>query len=122
MAVQVEGLRPLLRDLERLGVEISDLKATFKAIATKGADLAKSFTPVRTGALRASIRPSNRKNAAYVIAGDRRHPYARVNNYGWPARGYKASHFLQKADAVVGPQATKDLETAIQRWITQLGL
>lgn len=121
--VRVEGLRQLVRELETLGVEVGDLKDAFAAIARKGADLAASFAPQRTGRLRASIRGNRAKNKAVVRAGSARLvPYAGVINYGWRRHRIKPANFMQRADEAMRPTAAAELESAINRLISEKGL
>lgn len=80
--VRVTGLREVIRSLERYGVEVSDLKKSFRRIGTLVTDEAKDLAPSLSGALAGSIRPSNSKNKALVRAGGARVPYAGVLHYG----------------------------------------
>lgn len=80
---RITGLRETVRNLERLGVEVEDLKAAFVAIADQVVDEASALVPVDTGALKGTIRPARTKNKAVVRAGTAgRVPYAGVINYG----------------------------------------
>lgn len=121
-SVKVEGLTALVRDMQALGVEVDDLKAAFGTIADRGAQLAASFAPRRTGKLAASIKPSKAKNKAIVRAGGARVPYAGAVNYGWPAHGIRASRFLQRTDEALAPDAVNEIDTALTKLITDLGL
>lgn len=85
--VRVEGLREVVRNLERLGVEAEDLKAAFSAIAGQVVTEASGMVPVLTGALKNTIRPARTKNKAVVRAGTARVPYAGVINYGRAGAG-----------------------------------
>lgn len=120
--VRVDGLRELVRDLERVGVEVADLKDAFGQIATRAANLAASFAPRRSGKLAASIRGNRAKNYAAVSAGSARVPYAGPINYGWPKRHIKASGFMQRADDAMRPTVVADLDAAIGRLLAQRGL
>lgn len=121
--VKVTGLRELVRDLEKVGVEVADLKEAFGAIATRASNLASSFAPRRTGKLAASIKASKAKNYAAVSAGSARlAPYAGPVHYGWPARNIPANPFLTRADEAMRPTVVNDLESAIERLIAQKGL
>lgn len=121
-SLRVTGIKELVRDLQALGVSVDDLKAAFSAIAAKGARYASAFAPHRTGRLAASIRGNKAKSKAVVIAGGARVPYAGAINYGWAARNIEASHFMQRADAVVAPEAVKQLEQEIAAQIARRGL
>lgn len=68
--------------MERLGVAVSDLKASFKKIGQRVVTDAQSLAPRRSGALAATIKASNTKNKSIVRAGSARVPYAGVQHYG----------------------------------------
>jgi phage gpG-like protein len=120
--VRVEGLNTLVRDLERLGVEVDDLKAAFGAIAAEGAQKAAQFAPRRTGRLAASVRGNRAKNKAVVTAGKASIAYAVVINYGSPKRHIAASQFMQRADEAMRPIALERIEAAISTAIRKTGL
>lgn len=83
-AIRVEGLRDVLRDLNRLGVATDDLKDAFGQIAGDVAQDAANRVRVDTGAARDTIRPARTKNKAVVRAGTAAVPYAGVLNYWRP--------------------------------------
>jgi hypothetical protein len=120
--VRVEGLNKTVKALQGFGVEVTDLKATFSAIAVEGARLASSFAPVRSGKLSNTVRGNRAKNKAVVIAGRARVPYAGAINYGWPKRSIKPALFMQKADAALAPRAVQMLEAGIDDAIKKVGL
>ncbi len=92
--VRVEGLRETVRRLERLGVDVGDLKDAFGAISREVVTEATALVPVDSGALKGAIRAARTKNKAVVRAGSARVPYAGVINYGWPGRGIAPTSFL----------------------------
>lgn len=119
---KVEGLNKTITALQRLGVEVNDLKGTMSEIAAEGARLASGFAPKRSGRLAATVRGNKAKAKAIVIAGRARVPYAGAINYGWPRRGIKPALFMQKADAALAPKAVEMLETGLDRAIQKVGL
>lgn len=92
--VRITGLRETVRDLERLGVSVEDLKDAFGDISRDVAADASRIVPVATGSLQASIRPARNKNKAVVRAGTARVPYAGVINYG--RDGLSGTQFLTR--------------------------
>lgn len=121
--VQVEGLKELVRALENAGVDVKDLKEVFQPIARAGAEVTKRLAPVRSGALRKSVRGNRAKNKAVIMAGNKRKvPYAAVINYGWPSRGISANHFLQRTDPIIAPEAVKMLDRGIDELLRKAGL
>lgn len=93
----VTGLRELVRNLEKIGADASDMKEVFTAIGTMVMADAARLAPRKTGRLAASIKPTKTKNKAAIRAGSARVPYAGAINYGWPARGIKPRKFMQIA-------------------------
>jgi hypothetical protein len=121
-AIQIEGLNKVVRDMQRLGVEIDDLKDVFSAIAKEGARLASSFAPKRSGKLAKSVRGNKAKNNAVIIAGKKAVPYAAPINYGWRKRNIQPSEFMQDASAALKPRAISMLESGLDRAIRKAGL
>ena len=119
--VKVEGLREVVRSLERFGAEVSDLKAAFRKIGTIVQRDAQSLAPKKTGALAASIRPSNTKNKSVIRAGSGRVVYAGVQHYG----GYNniSPHpFLTNAVARNQQQVVRTLDQELNTLIRKLNL
>lgn len=78
----VEGVREVIRSLERLGVAVADMKAVFKNIGNRVVSDAQRLVPRKSGALYNTIKASNTKNKSIVRAGSARVPYAGVQEYG----------------------------------------
>lgn len=119
LGVRVTGLNSLVRNLHKMGVSLEDLREAFGKLAADAADLAADLAPRRTGRLAASIRGSRARNYAAVTAGSKRVSYAGVINYGWPKRNIEASRFMQRADMLMRPRATAEIQAAINRLIRQ---
>lgn len=118
--VEITGLRKVIRQIEKLGVESEDLKGAFQRIGTRALNTANAGTPVASGALKASNRQSKRKNSVYLYSGKKKTFYARFVHYGtiyMPERQY-----LYKAVERDGPWAVAQLENEMDRLITKLGL
>lgn len=121
-SLEVEGLRDTIKSLERIGVDVNDLKDVMADIASEGSQLASSFAPKRSGSLARSIRGNRAKNKAVVTAGKARVPYAGAINYGWPARNIEPSLFMQRADQVLAERVPDMLSEGIDRAIRKAGL
>lgn len=80
--VRVKGLKETIRSLERLGVSVEDLKGAMSNVSSKVVSDAKALTPVRSGALQASIRASKAKNKATMRGGSAKVYYASFVEYG----------------------------------------
>lgn len=120
--VTVKGLKETIRTLEKFGVEVADLKAAFRKIGDNVTNDAKRRVPKVSGALSASIKPSNTKNKSIVRAGSARVPYAGVIQYGWPARNISASNYLTDAVEAKEHETVNILESEIRSLIQRYGL
>lgn len=108
-ATRITGLRETVRSLERLGVDVEDLKDAFGEISQDVAHEAGGLVPHLSGALGGTIRPARTKNKAVVRAGTPTGvPYAGVINYGWAAHGIEATEFLTRP-------ANEDTEGKVRR-------
>lgn len=108
--------------LQRMGLDVDDLKDAFSDIAATGAAIASRNAPRLTGALAADIRGNRAKSKAVVTAGRVSVPYAGPINYGWAAHGITGAYFMQQADAELQPYALRMLEQNINRKIAEKGL
>lgn len=115
--IRVHGLAAAVRELERLGVDLQDLKAAFAKIADEAVPNYQRFTPVRSGRLRGNYRASKTKNRVALLVGSGSVPYAKPINYGWPARNIRAADFVAKGDQVTTPKAIEAIEAEINRLI-----
>lgn len=119
---KVTGVNEVVRALLALGLDVDDLKAAFSRIATEGAQRAAAYAPRRTGRLSGSVRGNRARSKAVVMAGRAAVPWAGPINYGWPARGIRASGFMQRASKEMEPIAVQRLEDETNRCIRARGL
>lgn len=95
----VKGLRETQRALAKLGATVDELKDIMAQIASEGAKVTAALVPVKTGALRNSVRGNRAKARATVTIGrGKSNNYAGVQNYGWPEKNIFASQFVEKTD------------------------
>lgn len=120
--VKVENLNATVRDLERLGLEIEDLKAAFSTIAREAADVIARSAPSVSGRLRGGVRGNRAKSKAVVAAGGATVPYAGAINYGWHRRNIAPARFMQAADGGYAAVAVRRLEEEINHQIRRKGL
>lgn len=120
--VRVEGLSGVVRDLQRLGLEVDDLKDAFAKVASEGAARVAARIPRRSGRLAGDVRGNRAKSKAVVAVGRSSIPYAAPINYGWPKRGIEAVQFMQKGDQEMQPIAVTRLEEEIEAAIRRKGL
>lgn len=120
--VRITGLREVVRGLEKMGVEVDDLKDAFAPIAAEGAEIAAGFVQSRSGKLAGSLRGNRAKNRAVITAGGARARYAGPQNYGWRRRNIEPQGFMQKADQVLQTRSRVLLEDALNSAIRRSGL
>lgn len=96
--IQVAGLKEVQYSLQKLGKDArNEMKPAHKAAAELVVYKARPMSPVRTGALRDTLRAFARQRAGVVRAGSVSAPYAGPIIFGWPARHIKANPFIYKA-------------------------
>jgi hypothetical protein len=96
--VSVEGARELRKALKTVGDEAkAGLKDVNLEVAEIVARAAVTKVPVRSGALRETVRAAGAQTRASVKAGFKKVPYAGVIHFGFPARGILPQPFLYDA-------------------------
>lgn len=120
--VRVEGLREVVRGLEKLGLSVDDLKDAFAPIAAEGARIAAGFVRDRSGKLAGTLRGNRAKSKAVITAGRASVPYAGAQNYGWQKRNITAQGFMQKTDEQLESRSLRLLDSAINDAIRRSGL
>jgi hypothetical protein len=90
-------LRKALKQAEDHDLQ-GELKRAYQAAGKIVADSSKIKAPVRSGDLRASIRPLGGATRTVVAAGrGTTNVYAGVIHYGWPGHGITAQPFIHQA-------------------------
>lgn len=120
--VRVDGLTAVTRALLEVGLEVEDLKGAFNAIASRGARVAATLAPKRSGRLAGDVRGNRARSKAVVTAGRVSVPYAGPINYGWAKHNIEPSGFMQRTDKVMQPFALRQLENEINKQIARRGL
>lgn len=97
--IDVQGLKPLVKDLRQAGDKeaLDAIKAGNKAAAEIVAEQSKFEVPERSGKLKASIRAAGTLRAGLVRAGKASVPYAGPIHFGWPRRHIKPQPFIYEA-------------------------
>ena len=90
-----------------------ELKALHREIADEVIDRAMPNVPVRSGALRRSLRGSGTKAAAVGRVGSKRVPYAAAIHWGWKAHNIRPRPFLQNAAAEIERDITERYDARI---------
>jgi hypothetical protein len=97
-SIEVKGLNKLIRDLKVLDSDVIDsIKRLNAKLADDVASTARIKVPVRSGALKASIRSSGQGRTGVVRAGTRSVPYAGPIHFGWAKRNIRPQPFLYDA-------------------------
>lgn len=118
----VEGLRELRRDMRHIadaGLN-QELREANKEIAQRIVDKAIPNVPVRTGALRSSVRALGNLGGAVGKAGSALVPYAGVIHWGWPRRGIPARPFLKNAADSIESDVVVNYERRILRLLDKV--
>jgi hypothetical protein len=118
--VKVKGLRAVTKALQNVGVPNKEITDAAKRSADRVVNEAKTLAPVRSGALRDSIRIGARATGRVSIsAGGSRVPYANPIHWGWFKRNIKPQPFFIKAIGLTRTEVYQDylreLENLIER-------
>jgi hypothetical protein len=92
--LKVVGLSDALRALKTIGVPAAEVSAASQEAADIVASSARTLVPVRSGALRSTIRSKKQARKVLVSAGNNtKVPYANAIHWGW---FYDRNNFVQK--------------------------
>lgn len=108
LTVRVQGARELRRAIGSSVAELADLKALHKESAELVAAEARTRVPVRSGALRSSIKASGTKTKAIVRAAStgKSKPYGARQHWA-QQQGRPGDQFVYKAMGAKGRQVVK---------------
>lgn len=98
-SIRVLGLNKAIRSIKLAGVPAAEVSKAGKEAAEVVASKARTLVPVRSGALRGSIRTAAQQRRVIVRAGGARVPYANPIHWGWFRRGIKPNQFFSRAIA-----------------------
>ena len=116
--IKVKGLRSSLKALQAIGVDAKDIKSAGNEAGEIVAREARNLAPVRTGALRNTIRTSKALNKVSVSAGNNgRVPYANPIHWGWFKRNIKPQPFFVKALGITRDEVYQNYYRSIDRLI-----
>lgn len=117
---RVEGLSKVIRSLQKMGVEVSELKQAMSNVSTKAVSDAKSLAPVASGALESSIRASKAKASATIRAGSKKIYYASFQEFG--TSRISAKEYVTKAVKDNQSYAISQIEKELKQIIARNGL
>lgn len=110
--IRVEGLSPVIRRLNKAGVDSTDMKDTMHRIGMAVVNDAR--VPVRSGRLKSTLRAGKGKTKAVIRMGGARAPYAGVIEYGWRARGISGTGAVSAARDARRADSERMIREAIQ--------
>lgn len=121
--IEVGGISQMASSLRRLGDEdlSKEMKAASKAAAEKIVPYAKRRVPVRTGALRDSIRAGATRRYGQIMAGTgvKTKPYAYLIHRGFNQSGgrgrYVGTKYISKAVPEAWPQIIDEYVKSMNR-------
>ena len=92
-AITVDGLVQCIKALQSIGTPIEAIREANEAVGGMVVRTAKNIAPVRSGALRGTIKMSKATTNIKIRAGLRKVPYANPIHWGW---FYDKKNFITK--------------------------
>jgi len=118
--LRVYGLKETVRKLQKLGAEGQDLKDAMHRIGDKTVERARTYAPIRTGALYESLRAGAAKTTVTIRSGSARVKYAKYVEFG--TKNMPARPFMRLAAAETAPDAKAELDKELRTILTRIGL
>jgi len=116
--IKVKGYRQAIKALQAIGVPAAEIKAAGSQAGELVANQARALAPVRSGALRNSIRVSKALNRVSVSAGNNRSiPYANPIHWGWFRRNIKPQPFFVKALGITRDEVYRNYYRSLDKLI-----
>lgn len=118
--VKIKGYKSAIKALQEIGVPTSEIKAAGSEAGELVAAEARQLVPVRSGALRNTIRVTKALNAVSVKAGnERKVPYANPIHWGWFKRNILPQPFFTKALGITRNEVYQTYYRNIDKLIAQ---
>lgn len=118
--IKVKGYRSGIKALKAIGVPDSAIKEAGSRSGELVANEARTLVPVRSGALRNSIRVSKALGKVSISAGNNgKVPYANPIHWGWFKRNIKPQPFFTKALGVTREEVYKTYYAQLDRLIAE---
>ncbi len=116
--VKVKGYKQAIKALQAIGVPVAEIKAAGSSAGELVANEARGLVPVKTGALRNSIRVSKALTKVTVSAGNNtRVPYANPIHWGWFKRNIKPQAFFIKALGITRDEVYRNYYRSLDKLI-----
>ena len=116
--IKVAGYKQAIKALQAIGVPAAEIKAAGSEAGELVAGQARTLAPVRSGALRNSIRVSKSLNRVSVSAGNNRSvQYANPIHWGWFKRNIKPQPFFVKALGITRDEVYQNYYRSLDKLI-----
>ena len=116
--IKVAGYKQAIKALQAIGVPAAEIKAAGSEAGELVAGQARTLAPVRSGALRNSIRVSKSLNRVSVSAGNNRSvQYANQIHWGWFKRNIKPQPFFVKALGITRDEVYQNYYRSLDKLI-----
>jgi len=116
--IKVKGFKSGIKALQAIGVPDAEIKAAGSQAGEIVAREARNLVPVRTGALRNTIKVSKALRSVSVRAGNNgKVPYANPIHWGWFKRNIKPQPFFIKALGITRDEVYKNYYRTIDTLI-----
>jgi hypothetical protein len=116
--IKVAGLKQAIKALQAIGVPAAEIKAAGSEAGELVAGQARALAPVKSGALRNSIRVSKSLNRVSVSAGNNKSvPYANPIHWGWFKRNIRPQPFFVKSLGITRDQVYQNYYRSLDKLI-----
>jgi hypothetical protein len=116
--IKVKGYKASIKALQAIGVPDAEIKAAGSEAGDLVANEARNLVPVRTGALRNTIKVSKALRSVSVRAGNNvKVPYANPIHWGWFKRNIKPQPFFIKALGITRDEVYQNYYKTIDRLV-----
>lgn len=117
--IKVKGFRAGIKALQAIGVPDAEIKAAGSQAGEIVAREARTLVPVRTGALRNTIKVTKALRSVSVRAGNNgKVPYANPIHWGWFKRNIKPQPFFIKALGITRDEVYRNYYRTLDTLIT----
>jgi len=120
-SIRVSGLNKVVRDLKVIGVPAKEIGLAGFEAGQIIAEEARTLVPVKTGALRGTIRVAKQQRKIVVRAGSAAVPYANPIHWGWFRRNIKPNQFFSRALKLNIDEVYKKYFDNLDKLITKYG-
>lgn len=106
--IKVQGFKQAIQALRAIGVPDAEIKAAGSSAGDLVANEARTLVPVRTGALRDTIKVNKALRNVMIQAGNNKSvPYANPIHWGWYKRNVRPNPFFAKALGITREEVYK---------------